>query len=683
MQFLYPNFLWALGVLAIPIIIHLFHFRRFKTVYFSNVAFLREVKEESATRNRLRHWLVLLSRLLFLTFLVLAFAQPFIPQTDNSVADGQRTASIYIDNSFSMDAIGDEVALLQRAKEQALAVVNGYAEGDQFQLLTNDFEGRHQQLIDREQFITYLDEVGISPARKTLEQVEERMELATSAQPNPDFYYISDFQANMATMEPDTGHTNYLLPIPAIATRNLSLDSVWMDAPVQLLDESVLLYLRIYNHGDAPVEDASLTLTLNGERKAIGDVTVPANNYVIDTMRFTVAQQGWNAGVVNVTDYPITFDDDYYFSFFVPATIEVLVINEEGFSPYFAALSGQQFLQVTNARQDQLNYATFSNYRLIVLNGLTTIATGLRNALEQFIEEGGNVCIYPARNHDAASYASFLQPLAGSTYGSWQSVVQSVGELNATDDLLAGAFSALPDNLLLPSVKGYFPITSNTRSVLTPIAQLENGDLFISAARYGAGELFLVSTPLVTQYTDLPKHALFVVLTVQTALRGTADYALAYSIGIEKTILLQGESNREQPYKIRGRGEQAGIDFIPPQSLQRNQTAIRLATANQTLGVDMVAGIYELYHDAAPDDVLRTLAFNYDRKESAVALLDDAALQSAFSGQNVALLDTDSNSLSAAVGNLSRGVSLWKLCLILALLFMGMEVLLLRLLPDR
>lgn len=683
MQFLYPNFLWALGVLAIPIIIHLFHFRRFKTVYFSNVAFLREVKEESATRNRVRHWLVLLSRLLFLAFLVLAFAQPFIPQTNNPVAEGQHTACVYIDNSFSMDAIGDQVALLQRAKEQALTVVNGYAEGDQFLLLTNDFEGRHQQLIDREQFITYLDEVAISPARKTLEQVEERMELATSGQPNPAFYYISDFQVNMATMEPDTGHANYLLPLPAIATRNLSIDSVWMDAPVQLLDESVLLYLRIYNHGDAPMEDASLTLSLNGERKAIGDVTVPANSYVIDTMRFTVTQQGWNAGVVNVTDYPITFDDDYYFSFYVPATIEVLVINEEGFSPYFAALSGQQFLQVTNARQDQLNYATFSNYRLIVLNQLTTIATGLRNALEQFIEEGGNVCIYPARNQDAASYASFLQPLAGSTYGSWQSVAQSVGELNAADDLLAGAFSTLPENLLLPSVKGYFPISSNTRSALTPIAQLENGDLFIGAARYGAGELYIVSTPLATQYTDLPKHALFVVLTVQTALRGTADYALAYSIGIEKTILLQGEANREQPYKIRGVNEQAGIDFIPPQSLQRNQTAIRLATANQALGVDLVAGMYELYHDAAPDVVLRTLAFNYDRKESAVALMDEAALESAFSGQNVALLDTDGNSLSAAVGNLSRGVSLWKLCLILALLFMGMEVLLLRLLPDR
>ncbi|MEP6647066.1 MAG: BatA domain-containing protein, partial [Saprospiraceae bacterium] len=34
MQFLYPSFLWALTALSIPIILHLFYFRRYKKVYF-------------------------------------------------------------------------------------------------------------------------------------------------------------------------------------------------------------------------------------------------------------------------------------------------------------------------------------------------------------------------------------------------------------------------------------------------------------------------------------------------------------------------------------------------------------------------------------------------------------------------------------------------------------------------
>ncbi|HMX40777.1 MAG TPA: BatA domain-containing protein [Saprospiraceae bacterium] len=64
MSFVFPAFLAALAVLAIPIIIHLFYFRRFKKVYFTNVRFLKEVKEETSNRQKLRNLLVLLMRCL-------------------------------------------------------------------------------------------------------------------------------------------------------------------------------------------------------------------------------------------------------------------------------------------------------------------------------------------------------------------------------------------------------------------------------------------------------------------------------------------------------------------------------------------------------------------------------------------------------------------------------------------
>jgi len=69
MQFLYPSFLYALLALAIPIIIHLFFFRRFKKVYFTNVRFLKEIKEETSARQRLKNLLVLLMRLLARQFI--------------------------------------------------------------------------------------------------------------------------------------------------------------------------------------------------------------------------------------------------------------------------------------------------------------------------------------------------------------------------------------------------------------------------------------------------------------------------------------------------------------------------------------------------------------------------------------------------------------------------------------
>jgi Na+/H+ antiporter NhaD/arsenite permease-like protein len=79
MGFLYPNFLWALFAILIPVIIHLFYFKRFKKVYFSNTKFLKEIKEETTNKNKIKNLLVLLSRILAIVFLVLAFAQPYFP----------------------------------------------------------------------------------------------------------------------------------------------------------------------------------------------------------------------------------------------------------------------------------------------------------------------------------------------------------------------------------------------------------------------------------------------------------------------------------------------------------------------------------------------------------------------------------------------------------------------------
>ena len=84
MNFVYPAFLYALSLIAIPIIIHLFNFRRYRTVYFTNVKFLKEIKEETAVQSRLKHWLVLISRILAIIFLVLAFAQPIIPLKESN-----------------------------------------------------------------------------------------------------------------------------------------------------------------------------------------------------------------------------------------------------------------------------------------------------------------------------------------------------------------------------------------------------------------------------------------------------------------------------------------------------------------------------------------------------------------------------------------------------------------------
>ena len=119
MNFVYPQFLFALLAISIPVIIHLFNFRRFKKVYFSDIRFLKDVKIQTQNRNKLKHLLILLSRILAVSFLVFAFAQPFIPSTDKKFNAGTKAISVYVDNSYSMENVSKNGILIDEAKKIA------------------------------------------------------------------------------------------------------------------------------------------------------------------------------------------------------------------------------------------------------------------------------------------------------------------------------------------------------------------------------------------------------------------------------------------------------------------------------------------------------------------------------------------------------------------------------------
>ena len=79
MQFVYPNLLYALFLLGIPILIHLFQLRKYTPVAFTNVAMLKQIEKQSRKSHSLLQWLLLLVRLLIYTSIIFAFAQPYFP----------------------------------------------------------------------------------------------------------------------------------------------------------------------------------------------------------------------------------------------------------------------------------------------------------------------------------------------------------------------------------------------------------------------------------------------------------------------------------------------------------------------------------------------------------------------------------------------------------------------------
>ncbi|MCB9355650.1 MAG: BatA domain-containing protein [Lewinellaceae bacterium] len=688
MQFVFPAFLAALAVLAIPVIIHLFYFRRFKRVYFTNVRFLKEVKEETSNRQKLRNLLVLLMRCLAIAAMVLAFAQPFIPLS-SGVKQGEKAVSIYVDNSFSMGALSQNAPLLELAKQRARDIVGAFGVENRFQVLTNDFEGRDQRLISKEDALNRIEEIRTSPATRDLSKVLIRQQqcLQTGKQENRIAFVISDFQRNIADLGAfrDSLMEVNLVPMRAVQERNISIDSVWFESPVQILNQPANLLVKISNRSDEDAEEVRLSLRHDGQTKPVGSMNISAQSSKLDTVSFNILHPGWHEARLSVTDYPVQFDDDYYLSFYVAEQIHVLAINGGEPNKYIGnAFLGARYFQLDNADARALDYSKFSAYQLILLNEPASISSGLANELETFVENGGNVLVFPSQTADLNSYNTFLQAFGAGSLGAFEPSTRQASQLNMDEFVFHDVFLNKSANLRLPVTQGNFRIApSGGEHIIT----YRDGSAMLAKYPKGEGALYLCAAPLNEQVSDLVRNGeVFVPMLFKMAIAGTKSRQIAYTIGKDEVLEAkhQVSASGETIYQLRrqpdtgeggsgnGAGDQAGSsEFIPEQRILGSKVLLTPGTQVRD------AGWYRLRLQG--DSTLAEFAFNYDRKESDLSYLSDDAIAEGLPGNMRVLTENAEANFGQVVDEQERGIVLWRWCVIFALLFLALEGLFLRL----
>lgn len=674
MQFVYPTFLFALAALAVPIILHLFYFRRFKRVYFTNVRFLREVKEETSARRKLRNLLVLIMRLLAIAFLVLAFAQPFIPAKNAEVKQGRKAVSIFVDNSFSMSALSEDVALLEKAKQRAREIVEAYSVEDEFQILTNDFEGRHQRLVGQEDALSLIDEIKVSPSVRQLSTVLARQQQAlnTGTEENKVAYLISDFQRNITDLDNyrDTLLDVNLVPLQAVQERNIGIDSAWFDAPVQMMNQTNPLVVRVRNYTNEDAENIRLAITHEGQTKPIGTLTVPANSFATDTANVTILRNGWHEATLAITDFPVQFDDTYFIAFNVAEKINVLAINEQLPNRFLdAAFRSIQTFSVANQLSQNIDYSQLPSYQMIVLNDLPTVSSGLAAELRQYVANGGNLLVFPPRSADVASYRSFLSAFPANELANFDLEPRDVGTVNTEEFVFRDVFENKSANLRLPATTGNWRLTTFNNRKEEQLLTYRDGSSFLSKYQVGDGNLYLCAAPLNEELNNLMRNGeIFIPMLYKMAISSRKANRLAYTIGRDEVIEVDHRSSSgEIVYKLKGEGE----EFIPEQRVVGNK--VFLGISNQI----PEAGFYDLFLN--PQEVLASFAFNYDRQESRLEYFSASEL-SKLDNPRITVIDVNETAvLTARIEERAQGITLWRLCLLLALAFLAAEAAILRL----
>jgi hypothetical protein len=313
-----------------------------------------------------------------LSALVFAFAQPFIPSTAKQ-RTGSRAISVYIDNSFSLDAQGESGSLLELARKHAQDIARSYKPSDRFQLLTNDFEGRHQQLLTREQFENMLDEVKPSPVSRKLNEVIERQKdlIRQEKLDNGICYIISDFQKNTAdlsSIKADTAFDLNCIHLKAEISDNLSLDSCWFESPFREKSKPDEVHFRLANSGSKRYENVPIKLIIDENERGLESISLGPDSTMNSAISFTTNKSGLSQCELRFNDYPVSFDDVFYFSYSVPDRIHVLVINGKEESQYLNQLySANTAFELKNSSIQQVDYALLPRQQFILLNEVDAI----------------------------------------------------------------------------------------------------------------------------------------------------------------------------------------------------------------------------------------------------------------------------------------------------------------------
>ena len=131
MHFKNPEILYLLTLLIIPILVHLFQLQKFVKTPFTNVSFLYKIAQQTRKSSRIKKWLILATRLLLFSTIILTFSQPYI---SNKKATLKQHNYIYLDNSLSTNTEGKRGNLLQVSAQE---IIRHASNEDQYSLLTN------------------------------------------------------------------------------------------------------------------------------------------------------------------------------------------------------------------------------------------------------------------------------------------------------------------------------------------------------------------------------------------------------------------------------------------------------------------------------------------------------------------------------------------------------------------
>ena len=663
MVFEYPSFLYALFAILIPIIIHLFNLRRPIKVFFSNVNLLKEVEQQTSKKLKIKHWLILLSRILFIISLVLAFAKPYIPTNSVNKIGNNPYFSIYLDNSLSMSlSYTSEISLFQQGIKELNLFLSNLPRNSKIQILDNTFNTKSLLFLNIEQAKDYLTELSISNLSRSYEEIysKQLQSLSLINSNDKNIVWLSDFQKNTQALQFNTDTTiqHYFVPILGVPQSNLFVDSVALSTPFVRVDEVQNLEVWIKNGGREDANAISMQLFLGERQIGLQTLDVKAKTIQKHNINFITQQNGFNKLKIILNDNAVPYDNEFILKIDVGAIINVFEIGNQSEGNFQKIYQNEPSFKYQFSKISNLDYSQLMKQNLIVLNELSEYDNALVSFLNKYVENGGNLAIIPSTK----KYTIFNDFNIG--FITQKDTVLTKLEMVSQDNLFfEGVFLEYSSKIEMPYFKQYILFQSKGNTLM----QFNNGISFFELFNKKDGKIFAFSAPFNKQNSSIFNHSWIVPLSFKMAMNSSSANKKIYNkINDDNITLNYIDPSNQSLLKLKS----PELEMIPFQRKLNGKTILNLPK-NQ---LD-----FNFYDVKNNDSIVDILAFNSSNEESNLDFYTGEEIQKLAPNANVILQKGEIN-FSDTFQVQNFGLTLWKYCLIMSLLFLAIEIVLIRIL---
>ncbi|KGL62889.1 BatA domain-containing protein [Polaribacter sp. Hel1_85] len=645
MQFKNPEILYFLGLLIIPILVHLFQLQKFIKVPFTNVAFLQKLAQQTRKSSRIKKWLILASRMLLFTAIIFAFSQPYF---SNKTSNKKQHNFIYLDNSLSTNTKGEKGNLLQISAQE---IIENVSEKDVYSLQTNS---------------GFYDKITKTELRNVLLNIKEtskRVDLSTvllkfNANLNNETkslnktILISDFQNTYKNEFTNVTPSFSAIKLESSTKNNISIDSVFISNSNA---SNFTLNVLVKNHGEAK---NNIPIAIYNKAKLISKSSYSFEKDTQKIIEFKIQnQEEFNGKITTTFSDTFAFDNVFYFTFKNDQKINVLSIGKK--ADFLSKIYNKEAFNFTQSTLQNTNYNSILKQQLIVLNEVEDISEMVSKKIIEFSKNGGNLVIIPNENLDIISYNSFLKKLNAGKIQAKKIDTLKITNINYTHPLFQNVFSKKVTNFQYPIVKNHYPISSKNAS---NIVSFENNTSFISQIKNKESNVYWISSSLDRKNSNFINSPLIVPVFYNFGKLSFKHPQLFYRVATENKIDIKTIIDKDKVLRIAN----SEISFIPLQ--QKFQDKVSIITKNQPLK----SGLYSILKN---NDTIQKLAYNYPKEESLLNFMDLNDLKKA--NKNI----TVSSSISDIFQEINKKNEvhwLWKWFLALAIVSLLLEILILK-----